>query len=119
MCVIIVYGIPDKTSNKTIKVLLNKLIESIHGISELGLKEKLIPCHFPQDLIPRDASSEITILVVGLFDHPMTRTVEVRERLAISLESKVRELFPLSKLIQCQINYFDPRSGFAYSSKEE
>lgn len=117
MCVVIVYGIPDKTGSKIKKALLNQLVESVYEITELGLKGKTIPCYFPQDSISRDVHGEITILVVGLFDH-LTRTIEVRGRLAINLVSKVRELFPLSKLIQCQINSFDPKSGFAYFFEE-
>ena len=119
MCVIIVYGIPDEAGSEIKKAFWNKLVEVIHKVPELGLKKEIIPCYFPPDSIPRGIGSEITILVVGLFDHPITRTVEVREKLAVSLEAKARELFPSSRLIQCQINSFDPRSGFAYSSKEE
>lgn len=116
MCVVLVYGVPTWTRKKIKKILVESLVEVVLGVEALDLRSggHAIPCHLVLNSLFQPQASNITVVVIGLFDHH-TRTDKVRELLAQRLTNKVRDIFPKSNLIQCQVHPFDPKWGFAHS----
>lgn len=107
MPILIIFGVPKH--QQTTK-LIDALKQRVYGLSELNVTENDITVKF----IPEDDTSvhEMIIFVVGLFDKP-ERTEEVRNTLAERLAACGKKFFCEAHLVECFINPFDQRNGFA------
>jgi len=117
MPIIIVYGIPSNTTGNRIERFSDSLIKLTCRIPELNLTEDQVSYLFPRDMMDWvESPDEIFIFVEGLFDKP-ERTEDVRKKLAQTLVDCAIGHFRQAKLVECFIKPFDPRLGFACSTK--
>lgn len=116
MPVLVVYGVPQRTSSLQINAYLRPgLKEAVAGISELGLSPKEVSVFLHQENTENSgfavSQEDIVVFIDGLFEKP-ERTDEVLSRLARAVVEKIEE-FKLTKYgkIECFVRTFNPANG--------
>lgn len=116
MPVIKVWCLPLDQSESDLNQLHRTIVKAVTAIEELGLRdENDMTCLFPPDRMSYGLGEEIIIEISGLFEQP-ERTVEVRRRLAASVGTAVKKLYPDAK-IECFVASFNPAQGFWVSAE--
>ncbi len=101
------FGIPEQALDK----LSEKVIDATLAIPELNIpKRSHVNVYFPMDLLGSKESRNIFV-EVELFDKP-ERTQAVRNSLAMSIATALKEEFPNNK-VRCKCRLIDETDGWA------
>ncbi|HPT08545.1 MAG TPA: hypothetical protein PLE28_02525 [bacterium] len=115
MPIIKVWCLPAGQTEECLNRLHKAIVKAVVSITELGLKnENEMTCLFVPDLMSYGLGDEIIVEISGLYDKP-ERTEEVRQDLAKSVGSSVKELYPQAK-VECFVSTFKPEQGFWVSN---
>ena len=111
MPILVIYGVPEKTEQQTLKLFSEFMKKRVADIEELGLKKEDVSVFFPKDMLSRKSNEEIIIFVEGLTDKP-ERTAAIRRILASELVDEVYDTFSKTKLVECFVRPFNVNNGF-------
>src|SRR5680860_277604 len=107
MPILIVYGVPNKTSQKMLDTFERILKQEVSYVSQLGVKKEEVSVFFPEDLKCQVLGEEkIIVFVEGLIEKPEI-TSEIRKTLAVNLVNKIHSCFVEINLIECFVRPFN------------
>lgn len=117
MPILLIYGIPTKTSQKDLEIFSGLMRQRTAGIKELKITKEQVSIFFQPDLMARNSGEEIIVFVEGLTEKP-ERNDEVKRTLILNLIDEIHQSFPKTTLVECLIRPYT-KSGSGKLQKDE